>query len=681
VANGLLVVAALLRLAGGPLQTSEALYMPAVAAAALCGGFAAGCATAFCAAILDVTMAALWSGALDVAKRPWLVLGSGLLLSVIGGIAQRLLTLRTSEALVANALLRFGRSVGDPTQLPILQRAVVDSGPPLIECDYGAVFVWNDELRQFDLAAQSTGSEQRGFRYFAGGSVARWQRMLSAAGPQPMDAAGLAELPLRDARGRPLLRRAVWVPMRRWGRCIGGVLFGSTRSAMPFTGWEVRIAEGVAGHVAVAMEGAEAFEALQSRADEIRRLLQLAQELNAQLDLAELRRRIAEHAAALGRSQVATVGLWEEGALVFDGCWMGREWRPVARREPDAGALLPVGNGVVTGLALAIPGSDGKHLGAVELYGRPASAPFTADDVRLLSGLVNVAAVAIQNARFYERLVRQNEQLRALEQLRDDLTHMIVHDLRTPLAGIMTALQTMEAGIVGDLPEEAAAISQIALDNAAELLGMVNDLLNVGRLESGQMRLERRSTAADALVSRATRQVERLCREKQLALEVAVAEGVPPVHVDEDMATRILVNLLGNAIKFTPTGGRITVTVRAGDDHVGHVAFQVADTGRGIPRRLHERIFEKFAQVDDDESPGEVVDGAAASRRGRRVYSTGLGLTFCKMAAEAHGGRIWVESETGRGSAFTFTLPAVDLPLPSRPAALAADSGSTVPVP
>jgi signal transduction histidine kinase len=409
----------------------------------------------------------------------------------------------------------------------------------------------------------------------------------------------------------------------------------------------MRIAEGVSGQVAVAMEGAEAFDALGSRADEIRRLLRLAQALNAHLDLSQLRRRIAENAAALAEARVATVGLWEDGVLCFEECRVGREWRLMPRREPSGEAPL-ISRGCSTGLAVIIAGSGGERLGVVELYARAGDAPFTANDVRLLSGLVNVAAVAIQNARLYERLRRQNTRLQELERLRDDLTHMVVHDLRTPLTGVLTALQTLEAGVVGPLAAEAAAINQIALDNGTELLGMVNDLLDISKLESGQMRLEREPVTAAVLVARAKRQVERLCHEKRQTLEVTLSPDLPPVDADVDKATRVLVNLLGNAVKFTPSGGRIDVAVSE-DALARQVVFAVRDTGKGIPRELHSRIFEKFAQVEET--------SGRDSASGKRVFSTGLGLTYCKMAAEAHGGRIWVESELGAGSAFTFTLP------------------------
>lgn len=652
-ANGLLLVAILLRLVLGPDRASEVVYLPAVAAAALHGGFGPGCALAFAVALADVLLMVLSPQVEMVPPRPWLLLTSGLAVSLIGGVTQRLLSLRTAEALVANALLRFGRSVGDPTQIAALQRAVVDSAPALIECDYAAVFVWNEDLRQFDLTAQTTGAEQRGFHYFAAASVARWQRRLSETSAQPMDAAGLKALPLRDARGRPLLRRALWVPMRRWGRLVGGLLFGSTLQTGAFSSWEIRIAEGVSGQMAVALEGAEAFDALQSRADEIRRLLRLGKDLNAHLDLKQLRRRIAENAAALAQARIAAVGLWDEGQLRFEECCVGREWRPMPRREP-CGDVPAVARGAATGLTLIIAASGGEPLGVVELYARAGDRPFTADDARLLSGLVNVASVAIQNARLYERLRQQHAQLRDLEQLRDDLTHMVVHDLRTPLTGILTALQTLEAGVVGALPKEAAAINTIALDNAAELLGMVNDLLDVSRLETGQMPLDRAPVAASLLVDRATRQVERLHAEKRQSLKVTLALDLPSVDADLDKATRILVNLLGNAIKFTPAGGCIAVTV--GMDPVSRqVVFQVTDTGTGIPSQFHGRIFEKFAQVEQAHG--------LRNGNGRRPLSTGLGLTFCKMATEAHGGQIHVVSEPGVGSTFTFTLPIAATPL------------------
>jgi PAS domain S-box-containing protein len=226
-----------------------------------------------------------------------------------------------------------------------------------------------------------------------------------------------------------------------------------------------------------------------------------------------------------------------------------------------------------------------------------------------------------------------------LEALRDDLTDMMVHDLRTPLTSVLTGLQTLAA--FGGLNPEQEELVGIASGGARTLLGMVNDLLDISKMESGTFAPERQPVEAASLVGQSMAQVALLARQKRVTLESRAAPGLPVVAADEEKLRRVLVNLLGNAIKFTPTGGTITVCAeRRGNDNL---VFSVADTGEGIPADAVERVFDKFAQVE--------------SRRAGRKMSTGLGLTFCKMAVEAHGGRIGVDSELGKGSVFWFTLP------------------------
>jgi signal transduction histidine kinase len=247
--------------------------------------------------------------------------------------------------------------------------------------------------------------------------------------------------------------------------------------------------------------------------------------------------------------------------------------------------------------------------------------------------------VLARQAATHFRLRRAYLELQQLEELRDSLTHMIVHDLRQPLQALLGGLETLP--ILGELNAEQQEFLAMGVDGGAILLGMINDLLDVGKMESGTLELERDTCSVDQLVGAALRQVSFLAQEKGLDLAARLDPAASTVHADPDKLRRILVNLLGNAIKFTPRGG--TVTVATALEPGGGVRFSVIDTGEGIPPEAFGRIFEKFGQVE--------------SRKAGRRMSTGLGLTFCKMAVEAHGGRIWVESELGRGSRFHFTLP------------------------
>jgi signal transduction histidine kinase len=185
-------------------------------------------------------------------------------------------------------------------------------------------------------------------------------------------------------------------------------------------------------------------------------------------------------------------------------------------------------------------------------------------------------------------------------------------------------------------------IMSLSIAGGETLLGMINDLLDVGKMEDGSLKLERAPLCTQELVTEAVQQVAALAREKSLTIDRELGQDLPEIAVDSDKFRRTLVNLLGNAVKFTPEGGTITVVVSLIPEESA-IRFCVRDTGEGIPREAFGRIFDKFGQVD--------------TRKSGRKMSTGLGLTFCKMVVEAHGGRIWVESEPGQGSEFLFTIP------------------------
>lgn len=255
--------------------------------------------------------------------------------------------------------------------------------------------------------------------------------------------------------------------------------------------------------------------------------------------------------------------------------------------------------------------------------------------VAAVAGFLQTIANLVASAAYDSLRARQ---VLELEDLRDSLVHMIVHDLRTPLTSIMGSLQVIqEAEYDASLVEE---LVPIAVASAESMLEMINTLLDISKMENGELELDLRAVRFEEIAAKALDQV------KGLALEHGhdLVNEVPPdgltVQADEDLLRRVVVNLLGNAIKFTPDGGRITLSAKV--DTQG-LTFSVVDNGPGIPPEDQARIFDKFGQ--------------AAAHRDRRKYSTGLGLAFCKMVVEAHGGRIWVESEVGKGSAFHVFIP------------------------
>ncbi len=221
-----------------------------------------------------------------------------------------------------------------------------------------------------------------------------------------------------------------------------------------------------------------------------------------------------------------------------------------------------------------------------------------------------------------------------LEKLRDDMRNMIVHDLRTPLTAVIMGVEMLEKD--GNLSPTQHDVMSIAVGGGKTLLGMINDLLDVEKMESGSSLIQHEPLSAYVLVAAAIDQVATLAADGRTALVTNIAPGIPAFSGDAGKLTRTLVNLIANAIKFTHAG---TVTVSASFDDAT-IRFAVTDTGDGIPAEAFERIFEKFGQLDTQNRVG-----------------TGLGLAFCKLAVEAHEGQIAVASVLGVGSTFSFTIP------------------------
>lgn len=241
--------------------------------------------------------------------------------------------------------------------------------------------------------------------------------------------------------------------------------------------------------------------------------------------------------------------------------------------------------------------------------------------------------------RHLEELKENYRRLEELEKMRDSLTRMIVHDMRTPLTSMLTGVQTLEA--MKDDDPDRREVFGLAVEGGQVLLGMINDLLDISKMEDGSFKLERQEVKIPDLMTHGIRQIESLADQKALKVVLDLQPNLPAVRADGDKLLRTIVNLLSNAIKFTPEGGTISALASRASQGT---YFAVRDTGEGVPKEYFDRIFEKFGQVE--------------TRKSGRKMSTGLGLTFCKMVVEAHGGRIWLESEMGKGSTFQFVLPA-----------------------
>lgn len=269
------------------------------------------------------------------------------------------------------------------------------------------------------------------------------------------------------------------------------------------------------------------------------------------------------------------------------------------------------------------------------------SSEITIDDARRMLETQNRELIVQQKQLLAaaDQLELLNDKLRATGRMKDDFVSMVVHELRNPLASVTQAIDVARTLGGKDLPEQTRHYLEIAGRNARRINRILSDLLDLAKMEAGRLSID-----ADLVLPSEAMEEARLAYDADATrarVELLVEEGtLPPVLADATRLAQILSNLISNAIKHTPEGGRVLMTAAPSE---GHVLFSVVDTGSGIRREFHEVIFEKYRQLAAHEGGG---------KRG-----TGLGLPICRSLVRLHGGTIGVESEPGKGSRFSFTIP------------------------
>jgi signal transduction histidine kinase/GGDEF domain-containing protein len=311
----------------------------------------------------------------------------------------------------------------------------------------------------------------------------------------------------------------------------------------------------------------------------------------------------------------------------------------IARSKPEILTVLMTGHGSIDSALEAMKRGASDYL----------MKPLNLDEL-----IIRIRKVLEEKQRFVrlkdfaDQLERANQELRRVDAMKSEFVSVASHELRTPLAAIKNAVQLMLSGKTGEVNENQEKFLSMADRNINRLTNILNDLLSLSRIESGKIELNFQNVALKRIIELTASSIRPQADVKSIQIEVGVPEQLPAVYGDPEKIEQILTNLIGNSIKFTAEGGKILITAKPlpkGKEggYGDRVDVSVIDTGIGIPPEHLESIFEKFHQVE-----GSLH---------RSVSGTGLGLAITKGLVEAHQGKIWAESEVGKGSTFIFTLP------------------------
>ena len=577
---------------------------------------------------------------------------------------QRSLEYQTATSEVLNVISR------SPSQLQPVVDAIVQTAKHLCSAERATMWRWREG--KFDLLAHT----------IVDPALAKYLK----DNPIPPDRTSLATravleghtMHVPDLQNEPELgskdqvvvgriRTLLAVPLLREGEPIG-VLSLSKSEVEPFSDTQIALVETFAEQAVIAIENTRLFEEVQARNRDLTALSEVGRAVSLTLDLKIVLKTIVERAVELsgndagsifyyrpetGRFELGeTVGLNEETVASFrkldiatGQTGMGEA---IAKREPlpipdvvqrPSNALRDAALEAGLHAALIVPllGSEGA-LGALVLQ-RRRTGEFPPTVISLMQSLADQSAIALENARLFEKIAQKSRELEIASQHKSQFVANMSHELRTPLAAILGYAELMQEGFYEPLGQKSLDALTRIRSNGKHLLGLINTVLDTAKIESGQFTLNMAEYAIESVVETVRSATESLAQNKNLALKTEVAKSLPIGMGDEQRLTQVLLNLVGNAIKFTDTG-EVRVSAKAID---GHFNVSVSDTGPGIPAEHQTRIFQQFQQVDNSNT--------------RAKGGTGLGLAIAKQIIEMHGGRIWVESTLGKGSTFQMELP------------------------
>jgi signal transduction histidine kinase len=467
------------------------------------------------------------------------------------------------------------------------------------------------------------------------------------------------------------VRAAIVAPMLWEGKGLGSVLVGRDYVG-PFTEKEIALLKTFADQAVIAIQNARLFNETKEALEQQRASADVLAAISSSIeDTTPVFDRILTSCARLFSGRIISINLLGEDGRVHMAAYHGPDReklkqavygdalgdresgteRAIARRTvlhyPDVANNADVPPGIALGAAavgmkagiIAPMIWEGKGIGAI-VVGRDYVGPFTEKEIELLKTFADQAVIAIQNARLFREIQDKSRQLEIANKHKSEFLANMSHELRTPLNAIIGFSEVLLERFFGEVNEKQDDYLKDIHSSGKHLLSLINDILDLSKVEAGHMELEPSSFDVASALSNALTLIRERAQRHGIALGQAVDPKLGEIVADERKFKQILLNLLSNAVKFTPDGGRIEVTASRAD---AQTVISVRDTGVGIARQDQATVFEEFRQVGHDYT--------------RKQEGTGLGLALTKRFVELHGGRIWLESEPGKGSTFTFTIP------------------------
>jgi signal transduction histidine kinase len=470
-------------------------------------------------------------------------------------------------------------------------------------------------------------------------------------------------------------RSMIAVPMLREGEPIGTIII-NRREPGPFTEQQIELLKTFADQAVIAIENVRLFTELQERTQQLTRsvreltaLGEVGRAISSTLDLQTVLSTIVARATQLSDTDAGVIYEYDERREVF----VPRATEhleaeivetmlatPVRKGEGATGQLAEAQEPIQVPDILAAP-AESRVRGALVRAGyrallavplvredrllggltviRKATGEFAPEVIELLRTFATQSALAIQNARLFLEIADKSRQLEVASQHKSEFLANMSHELRTPLNAIIGFSEVLSEGMFGEINEKQTEYLNDILESGRHLLSLINDILDLSKIEAGRMELEATDFDLPSAIENALILVRERASRCGITLGREIDERLGEIRGDERKVKQVLLNLLSNALKFTPEGGRIDVRAALHEDSA---EISVADTGVGIAPEDQDAVFEEFRQV-----------GTAA----KKVEGTGLGLALSRKFIELHAGRIWVKSRVGTGSTFTFTVP------------------------